>query len=53
LEIDVLRDRPYRRPLRIHGYDYTREAIYFVTIVAANREEALGTVIDGAMHLSG
>jgi hypothetical protein len=48
----VLRDRPYRRPLRLPGYDYTREAIYFVTIVAAQREEVFGTVIDGTMHLS-
>jgi putative transposase len=48
----VLRDRPYRRSLRLRGYDYTREAIYFVTIVAAQREEVFGTVIDGTMHLS-
>jgi REP element-mobilizing transposase RayT len=48
----VLRDRPYRRPIRLRDYDYTREGRYFVTIVAANRDEVFGTVIDGAMHLS-
>ena len=52
LGIGMLRDRPYRRPLRLRDYDYAREGRYFVTIVAANRDAIFGTVIDGAMRLS-
>jgi REP element-mobilizing transposase RayT len=48
----VLRDRPQRRPIRLPGYDYSRHGQYFVTIVTTKREEVLGEVLHGVMHLS-
>ena len=41
-----------RRPIRLHGYDYTRHGAYFVTICTRNRACLLGDVIEGRMHLS-
>ncbi|MEW5872992.1 MAG: hypothetical protein AB1894_27275 [Chloroflexota bacterium] len=44
--------RHHRRSIRLKGYDYTRVGAYFVTIVADERQELFGTVVDGEMRLS-
>ncbi len=40
-----------RRPLRLRGFDYSREGAYFVTICTRNRECQFGEVVDGRMRL--
>ncbi|MCJ7623773.1 MAG: transposase [Anaerolineaceae bacterium] len=41
-----------RKATRLNGYDYSQPGAYFVTICVKNRECALGTIIDGFVHLS-
>jgi len=41
-----------RRSNRLKGYDYSREACYFVTICVHNRIECLGEIKDGTMVLN-
>ena len=43
---------PRRRPLRLPGFDYSREGAYFVTICTWNRECLLGDVMKGKMRLN-
>ncbi len=44
--------RPQRRSIRLPGYDYRQEGVYFVTICARQRECLFGEVVDGEMQLS-
>lgn len=37
---------------RLPGWDYSREAYYFITVCTLNMECLLGEVLDGRMHLS-
>ncbi|MBI4773737.1 MAG: transposase [Deltaproteobacteria bacterium] len=39
--------RHNRRSIRLHGYDYSRAGVYFVTICAWNRECLFGDAVDG------
>lgn len=41
-----------RRPLRLQGFDYSKEGAYFVTICTQNRAYLFSDVVDGAMHLN-
>ncbi len=41
-----------RRSIRLKDYDYTREGAYFVTILAKDRENLFGEVVDGTVQLS-
>jgi putative transposase len=43
----------HRRSIRLRGYDYSGEGLYFVTICTHEREQALGEIRDGRMVLSG
>lgn len=43
---------PQRKSPRLHGYDYTQEGAYFVTICTYGREHLFGDVVDGNMQLS-
>jgi len=43
---------PRRRPLRLPGFDYSGEGVYFVTICTRNRECLFGDVVNGKMCLS-
>lgn len=43
-------DRHHRRSIRLTGYDYTAAGLYYVTIVAQDRECQFGTVVDGVME---
>jgi len=33
-----------RKNIRLHGYDYSKPGIYFVTICTAKRERLFGTI---------
>ncbi|MBI4773839.1 MAG: transposase [Deltaproteobacteria bacterium] len=44
--------RHSRRSIRLHGYDYSRAGVYFVTICAWNRECLFGDAVDGKMILN-
>jgi len=35
---------PKRKPLRLHGYDYSQDRAYFVTICTKNRAELFGKI---------
>ncbi len=41
-----------RRPLRLRGFDYSKEGAYFVTICTRNRECLFGNVVGGEMRLN-
>jgi REP element-mobilizing transposase RayT len=45
-------DRHHRRSIRLRGFDYSQNGVYFVTPCVHNREAILGTVHDGAVELS-
>jgi len=36
---------PQRKPLRLQGYDYSHDGIYFITICVQGREEMLSKII--------
>ena len=44
--------RKRKNSLRLKGYDYTTDGVYFITIFVRNRMRVLGEVIDGRMQLS-
>ena len=43
---------PYRKQLRLQGYDYTRPAYYFCTIAVNDKLHLFGYIDKGEMHLS-
>ena len=42
----------HRHSIRLKGYDYSREGLYFITICCHNRAHLFGKVVDGAMVLN-
>jgi REP element-mobilizing transposase RayT len=42
----------HRRSIRLKGYDYASEGIYFVTICTLDKKCLFGEVIDGEMRLN-
>ncbi|MDR0606195.1 MAG: transposase [Bacteroidales bacterium] len=42
----------HRRSIRLKGYDYSQEGLYFVTICVQNKECVFGKIIDGKIRLS-
>lgn len=43
---------PQRKSPRMHGYDYAREGVYFVTICQQNRAYLFGNIADEELHLN-
>jgi putative transposase len=41
-----------RRTIRLQGWDYSQEGVYFITVCSQNREYLFGEVIDGSMNLN-
>lgn len=41
-----------RRSIRLKGYDYAQNGLYFITICVQNRVSLFGEIIDGQMHLN-
>jgi len=46
-------DDPYRRRLRLCGYDYSQAGAYFLTICTHDREYLFGEILKGKMRLNG
>ena len=44
--------RRRRNSLRLTGFDYSQEGVYFVTMLIHARRRVLGTIVDGRMKLS-
>lgn len=42
----------HRQSIRLKGYDYSREGLYFITLLAKNRQHLFGEIINGEMHLN-
>lgn len=45
-------DIHHRRSIRLKGYDYSQEGLYFATICTQNREHLFGTITNGKMQLN-
>ena len=43
---------PHRKNIRLKGWDYSQEGVYFITIVTKDREPLFGEVVDGEMVLN-
>jgi putative transposase len=41
-----------RRSIRLPGYDYAQNGVYFVTMVTQGRKPLFGDVVDGEMVLN-
>jgi len=42
----------HRRSIRLKGYDYSQEGLYFVTICCQNKECLFGKIVDNEMRLN-
>ena len=42
----------HRRSIRLKGYDYSREGLYFITLCCQNRQHFFGTIKNGEVKLS-
>ncbi len=38
--------------MRLQGWDYSQEGVYFITVCTRNREYLFGEIVDGLMHLN-
>ena len=45
------RELPVRKRIRLRGYDYSREGVYFVTVCVKDRHELFGSIDVGATAL--
>uniref|UniRef100_UPI00356A4D3C transposase n=1 Tax=Ancylomarina sp. TaxID=1970196 RepID=UPI00356A4D3C len=43
---------PNRQSIRLKGYDYSQEGLYFITICCQDRIHLFGEIIEGEMHLN-
>jgi len=43
----------HRRSIRLQGYDYSQEGLYFITICCQDRVHLFGRIVDGEMILNG
>lgn len=42
----------HRRSIRLQGYDYSQEGLYFITICCQDRAHLFGEIVDGEMILN-
>lgn len=45
-------DKHHRRSIRLKGYDYSQEGLYFITLCVQNHECLFGEIINGEMQLN-
>jgi putative transposase len=45
-------DKHHRRSIRMRGYGYAQEGVYFVTVCAQDRQCLFGEVVDGEIRLN-
>ena len=43
---------PNRQSIRLKGYDYSQEGLYFITMCCQDRIHLFGEIIEGEMHLN-
>src|SRR5690349_13229449 len=43
---------PYRRSIRLPGFDYGQDAAYFISLVVENRQPIFGSIVNAMVHLS-
>ncbi len=43
-------NKPRRKEIRLRGYDYSRDGLYYVTICTKDRKCLFGEIKDGEMH---
>jgi REP element-mobilizing transposase RayT len=48
----IVSEKHHRRSIRLPGYDYGQQGMYFVTICTENRELLFGEIVGGEMRLS-
>lgn len=41
-----------RKSIRLKGYDYSREGLYFLTLITKNRQHYFGEIVAGEMYLN-
>ena len=46
-------DIHHRKSIRLKGYDYSSEGLYFITICTQNKEYLFGEIVNGEMILNG
>lgn len=46
-------DIHHRKSIRLKGYDYSSEGLYFITICTQNKEDLFGEIVNGEMILNG
>ncbi len=42
----------HRRSIRLRGYDYSQNGLYFITIITKNRQNIFGSITNGIMQLN-
>lgn len=42
----------HRRSIRLKGYDYAKQGLYFITINCQNKRNLFGKIINEQMHLN-
>ena len=45
-------DIHHRHSIRLRGYDYSQEGLYFITICAPNRKHLFGEIVDDEMQMN-
>lgn len=45
-------DKHHRRSIRLKGYDYAAEGLYFITLCTAQRQCLFGVIVNGQMQLN-
>ena len=45
-------NKHHRRSIRLKGYDYSREGLYFITLCCQDRQHLFGTIKNGEMILN-
>ncbi|WP_017301718.1 transposase [Nodosilinea nodulosa] len=45
-------NKHHRRSIRLTGYDYASEGLYFITLCCHQRQHLFGTVVEGTMQLN-
>ena len=45
-------DMPYRKQMRLKGYDYSQAGYFFVTICTLHRRKTLGSIVGGDVSIA-
>src|SRR3990167_909919 len=45
-------DKHHRRSIRMRGYDYMQEGVYFITVCTQDQQCLFGEIVDGEIRLN-